>query len=74
MGRTPFVAEVLAVSILALATLEAPPVHGQRIETVFVALRTCRVVDSRIGLGTTGPLAPGAVHTVLLHFQCGVPI
>jgi hypothetical protein len=73
VARSRFVVETLVAVVLSMKTMEAGPVRAQRIETVFVPLKPCRVVDSRIALGTTGPLEPGVVHNVYFHFQCGIP-
>ena len=39
---------------------------------MFVPLTPCRVVDSRLGEGIEGPLAPGVVHQIPFHGRCGI--
>jgi hypothetical protein len=48
---------------------DAPPTPGAR----FVGIQPTRFVDSRFGLGLSGPLASGAARTFTLAGRLGVP-
>ena len=69
MTRSRAVAAFLAV----LALTGVDQAWAQPVRTEFVPLRPCRLVDSRIGVGTQGPLQPGDVHSLFFRNSCGIP-
>jgi hypothetical protein len=73
VARMKLLALSLALPTLVLFRGAAPPAQAQRLESTFTPLTPCRVVDSRIGRGTQGPLTPGVVHPIAFSGRCGIP-
>jgi hypothetical protein len=62
-----------SVAVIATLALSSGLSRAQTSDTVFTPLPPCRVVDSRINLGTSGLLLPGQVRTILFRGSCGIP-